>query len=84
MGGSKTTELDVIGKTVLVTGAAKRVGSTVAGELHRAGANVAIHYRTAQAAATALAAPPDEPPGVSAALRGLSVRPCSWLLVNQR
>ena len=35
-------------------------------------------------AATALAAPPDEPPGVSAALRGLSVRPCSWLLVNQR
>ena len=34
--------------------------------------------------ATAAAAPPDEPPGVSAALRGLRVRPCSRLLVNQR
>lgn len=45
----------MIGKTVLVTGAAKRVGSAIAGELHRAGANVAIHYRTAQAAAAALA-----------------------------
>jgi len=46
----------VIGKTVLVTGAAKRVGSAIAGELHRAGANVMIHYRTAQADAAALAA----------------------------
>lgn len=45
----------MIGKTVLVTGAAKRVGSAIAGELHRAGANVAIHYRTAAAAAQALA-----------------------------
>lgn len=43
------------GKTVLVTGAAKRVGRAIAEELHRAGANVAIHYRTAQAAATAMA-----------------------------
>ena len=46
----------MIGKTVLVTGAAKRVGSAIAGELHRAGANVAIHYRTAQAAAESMAA----------------------------
>ena len=46
----------MIGKTVLVTGAAKRVGSAIAGELHRAGANVMIHYRTAQADAAALAA----------------------------
>ena len=46
----------MIGKTVLVTGAAKRVGRAIAGELHGAGANVMIHYRTAQAAATAMAA----------------------------
>ena len=45
----------MIGKTVLVTGAAKRVGSAIAGELHRAGANVVIHYRTAQTAAATLA-----------------------------
>ena len=45
----------MIGKTVLVTGAAKRVGSAIASELHRAGANVTIHYRTAQAAAQAMA-----------------------------
>ncbi|MNO03683.1 hypothetical protein D3C81_2244600 [compost metagenome] len=35
-------------------------------------------------AATAEAAPPDEPPGVSAALRGLRVSPCTRLFVNQR
>jgi pteridine reductase len=45
----------VIGKTVLVTGAAKRVGRAIATELHGAGANVMIHYRTAQAAALAMA-----------------------------
>ena len=35
----------MIGKTVLVTGAAKRVGRSIARELHAAGANVAVHYR---------------------------------------
>jgi pteridine reductase len=45
----------VIGKTVLVTGAAKRVGRAIAGELHAAGANVMIHYRAARADAVALA-----------------------------
>lgn len=44
------------GKTVLITGAAKRVGRAIAEELHRAGADVAIHYRTAQAAAESIAA----------------------------
>jgi len=34
--------------------------------------------------ATAAAAPPLEPPGVKAALRGLSVSPCSSFAVNQR
>ena len=56
MGGSKTTELDVIGKTVLVTGAAKRVGRSIACELHAAGANVMVHYRSASAEAEAIVA----------------------------
>ncbi len=45
----------MIGKTVLVTGAAKRVGCAIARELHRAGANVLIHYHTAGADAEAIA-----------------------------
>lgn len=44
----------MIGKTALVTGAAKRVGRAIACELHAAGADVMIHYRTAQAAAEAM------------------------------
>ncbi|WP_300337634.1 pteridine reductase [Accumulibacter sp.] len=38
-------------KTILVTGAAKPLGSAIARELHATGANVMLHYR--QAAATA-------------------------------
>lgn len=45
----------MIGKIVLVTGAAKRVGRAIVCELHAAGANVMIHYHTAQAAAVELA-----------------------------
>ncbi len=45
----------MIGKTVLITGAAKRVGRSIARELHAAGANIAVHYRSAAEAATALA-----------------------------
>ena len=37
----------MIGKTVLITGAAKRVGRSIARELHAAGANVVVHYRAA-------------------------------------
>jgi pteridine reductase len=33
------------GKTILVTGGAKRVGAAIVRRLHAAGANVAIHYR---------------------------------------
>ena len=43
------------GKTVLVTGAAKRVGSAIARELHAAGANVMLHYRTATVDAESMA-----------------------------
>lgn len=46
----------MIGKTILITGAAKRVGSSIARELHAAGANLVLHYRNAGAAAGALAA----------------------------
>jgi pteridine reductase len=44
------------GKTVLVTGAARRVGATIARVLHGAGANVALHYRSSAADAERLAA----------------------------
>ncbi len=44
------------GKTVLVTGAAKRVGSAIAREMHAAGANVMLHYRAAAADAESLVA----------------------------
>jgi len=43
------------GKTVLITGGAKRVGAAIARELHAAGANLAIHYRKSAAQAEALA-----------------------------
>jgi pteridine reductase len=37
---------DLAGKTVLVTGGARRVGAAICRRLHRAGANIVIHYRT--------------------------------------
>ncbi len=42
------------GKTVLVTGGAKRVGAAICRRLHAAGANVAIHYRASTQEARAL------------------------------
>ena len=42
------------GKTVLVTGGARRVGAAIVRRLHRAGANVVIHYRTSSAEALRL------------------------------
>ena len=44
------------GKTVLITGAARRVGATIARTLHGAGANLVIHYRKSARHAEALAA----------------------------
>jgi pteridine reductase len=43
------------GKTILITGAARRLGSAIARELHATGANLMLHYRQASAAAAALA-----------------------------
>jgi len=42
------------GKTILVTGGAKRVGAAIVRRLHAAGANVAIHYRDSLQEAMAL------------------------------
>jgi len=42
-------------RTVLVTGGARRVGATIARRLHASGANIALHYRSSQAEAAALA-----------------------------
>lgn len=42
------------GKTVLVTGGAKRVGAAICRRLHAAGANIVIHYRSSMYEAFAL------------------------------
>jgi pteridine reductase len=44
------------GKTVLITGGARRVGAAIVRALHGAGANLAIHYRNSAKEAEALAA----------------------------
>lgn len=44
------------GKTVLITGGARRVGAAIARELHAAGANLVIHYRNSAREAESLAA----------------------------
>jgi len=43
-------------KCALITGAARRIGATIASRLHAEGANVAIHYRKSAQAATDLCA----------------------------
>lgn len=43
------------GQTVLITGAARRVGATLARAFHGAGANVVLHYRSSREAAAQLA-----------------------------
>ncbi len=42
------------GKAVLVTGGAKRVGAAICRRLHAAGAQLAVHYRSSSAEASAL------------------------------
>jgi len=44
------------GKTALITGAAHRIGATTARYLHKAGTNIALHYRKSRAAAEQLQA----------------------------
>jgi pteridine reductase len=56
------------GKTVLITGGAKRVGAEIARELHAAGANLVIHYRKSSQEAGALAEELNRARGKSAAI----------------
>jgi pteridine reductase len=58
----------VAGKTVLITGGARRVGASIARTLHGAGANLAIHYRKSATDARALAAELNAARGDSAAI----------------
>ncbi|HEY5102938.1 MAG TPA: SDR family NAD(P)-dependent oxidoreductase, partial [Steroidobacteraceae bacterium] len=45
----------LLGKTVLITGAARRVGAVIARKMHAAGANIVLHYRSSAVAAQNLA-----------------------------
>jgi pteridine reductase len=47
---------NLTGKVALITGAARRIGATVARRLHAAGADVAVHYRGSATEADALVA----------------------------
>jgi pteridine reductase len=66
--------VDVIGRVVLVTGAAKRVGRAIACELHEAGACVMVHYRSAAAEAEALVGQMNAKRAGSAACRQAELR----------
>lgn len=46
--------LPLTGKTVLITGSAKRIGATVARFLHAKGSNIVIHYRSSADSANTL------------------------------
>src|SRR5690242_16825735 len=61
-------EYSMQGGVVLVTGAARRIGAAIARELHRAGANVVLHYRGSRAEAEGLAKELNGARGDSAAL----------------
>jgi pteridine reductase len=52
---TKDTQLPLSGKTVLITGAARRVGAALARKLHGAGANLVIHFRKSTDEAAQLA-----------------------------
>ncbi|HEY6123867.1 MAG TPA: pteridine reductase [Steroidobacteraceae bacterium] len=51
----KSSDGSLTGKTVLITGGARRVGAAIARMLHGAGANLVIHYRKSATEAASLA-----------------------------
>jgi pteridine reductase len=51
---STQSQAALTGKAVLITGAARRVGATVARTLHAAGANIVVHFRSSAEAAAEL------------------------------
>ena len=46
--------MSLSGKTALITGAAHRIGATIARALHAQGANIALHYRSSHTGAASL------------------------------
>ena len=50
------SDQSLTGKTVLITGGARRVGAAIGRELHAAGASLVVHYRNSSKDAEALAA----------------------------
>ncbi len=50
------SKLSLQGKTALITGAAHRIGATIARHLHQRGANIVVHYRKSLQAAEQLQA----------------------------
>lgn len=71
-GSRPPTSLD--GRWALVTGAAKRIGATIARTLHGAGANVAIHYHRSAEEAEELSADLNRARGRSAFALGADIR----------
>src|SRR5215510_1476494 len=51
-----TLFMNINGKVALITGSAKRIGREIALELAAHGARIAVHYRSSEAEAKALAA----------------------------
>jgi pteridine reductase len=61
-----TSNANLDGKWALITGAGKRIGACVAQTLHAAGANIVVHYRGSEDAATKLAGELNQSRGQSA------------------
>lgn len=55
-GDAETVDLPLAGRTVMITGGARRVGAALARKLHDAGANIVLHYRRSRDEAATLAA----------------------------
>jgi pteridine reductase len=68
LASTRSPSLPLQGKAVLITGAARRVGATIARTLQAAGANIMIHYRKSEAEARALASELNSLRGGSVAL----------------
>ena len=68
--GTSRDRLPLEGKVVLLTGAARRIGASIARTLQAAGANVMIHYHRSEAEARTLASELNNLRGGSAALVG--------------
>jgi pteridine reductase len=73
------TTASLTGKWALITGAGRRIGATIAAELHGAGCNVAVHYFRSSEAADGLVARFNETRASSALAVGADLRDSSAL-----